>query len=831
MKSPPHALKATPMLRQRAESRLREMSKQSPERPGRPGDAADARRLLHELQVHQIELEMQNEELRKARDEMEAALDKYSDLYDFAPVGYFTFANHGVIRLVNFTGASLAGIERSRLNGQSFGRLLAAEQRPAFDQFLKRVFAGATKQAGEFTLLSPGRAPRFISLEAQRLPNGLECRVVMVDVTEHRRAEASVSASEVRFRRLFEAAHDGILLLDPGTRQITDANPFMTQLLGYPRDQLVGKELFEIGLLKDEAASQAMFQKLTQHHEVRYEDLPLESQDGRHQEVEVVANLYSEGGHAVIQCNIRDISERKRAELALNRLAAIVESSNDAIVSVDLHGTVTSWNKGARKIFGYTGREIVGTSIARLLPPDRLNDEKLILGTVRRGGGVQHFETRRRTKAGQTIDVSITASPLRDARGRVIGASKVARDISDRKHAEAALRRNEALFSALIAQVPVGVYVVDARFRMLQLNPTALRVFCQVHPLVGRKFSEVLRSVWPERAAAKLEARFRHTMKTGEPYRSSDFTERRRDLGVTENYEWQIQRVTLPAGEFGVVCFFNDITERVRNAKAQRRLDRVTATNAKLRGEIVRREAGETALRLSERHKQKLLEQSHHLQKRLRQYSHQILIGQEDLRKKISRELHDDISQLLVGINVHLEVFARAAAIDPQGVRRTIAPLCRLVEKALKVVHRFARELRPSSLDDLGLIPALRSYIAEFPRRKGRQIRFTAYAGADTLSGDQRTMLYRVAQEALTNAAKHAQASLIKVRLVKAARAVSLEVADNGRSFAVERIGSAQWGNHLGLVGMRERVEMLGGRFSVESEAGTGTTIRAEVDC
>jgi PAS domain S-box-containing protein len=123
-----------------------------------------------------------------------------------------------------------------------------------------------------------------------------------------------VRISEIRYRRLFEAAQDGVLLLDPDTCKITDANPFMTELLSYSHDELVGKELYEIGLLKDEAASVEMFRKLKSEHQVRYEDLPLKSQGGRHQEVEVVANLYDENGRAVIQCNIRDITERKRAE-------------------------------------------------------------------------------------------------------------------------------------------------------------------------------------------------------------------------------------------------------------------------------------------------------------------------------------------------------------------------------------------------------------------------------------------------------------------------------------------------------------------------------------
>jgi PAS domain S-box-containing protein len=148
--------------------------------------------------------------------------------------------------------------------------------------------------------------------ETMGQPSGV--LAVIRNISDRRRVEDNMRVSEIRYRRLFEAAQDGVLLLDPGTSKITDANPFMTRLLGYSHEQLVGKELFEIGLLDDEVASQEMLHKLKSEHHVRYEDLPLKSQGGQHQEVEVVANLYDEDGRSVIQCNIRDITERKRTE-------------------------------------------------------------------------------------------------------------------------------------------------------------------------------------------------------------------------------------------------------------------------------------------------------------------------------------------------------------------------------------------------------------------------------------------------------------------------------------------------------------------------------------
>jgi PAS domain S-box-containing protein len=144
------------------------------------------------------------------------------------------------------------------------------------------------------------------------------------DLPERPGSQAFMRASEIRYRRLFEAARDGILIVEPTTRKITDANPFMTELLGYPHKELVGKELWEIGLLEDEKSSQAAFRELQNKHFIRYEDLPLQNKAGQRHEVEFVSNLYEEDGREVIQCNIRDITERKRSERELRAAKDII---------------------------------------------------------------------------------------------------------------------------------------------------------------------------------------------------------------------------------------------------------------------------------------------------------------------------------------------------------------------------------------------------------------------------------------------------------------------------------------------------------------------------
>jgi signal transduction histidine kinase len=151
------------------------------------------------------------------------------------------------------------------------------------------------------------------------------------------------------------------------------------------------------------------------------------------------------------------------------------------------------------------------------------------------------------------------------------------------------------------------------------------------------------------------------------------------------------------------------------------------------------------------------------------------------------------------------------------------------VEKSVDIVHRFARELRPAMLDDLGLIPALHSYMTGFTKATGIRVSLTAFAGVKELNSAKRTALYRVAQEALTNIARHAQASRGEVIIERLANDVRMQIKDNGKSFDVERVLRSKRIRRLGLLGMRERVEMIGGRFMVESAPGQGTTIQAQI--
>jgi signal transduction histidine kinase len=262
-----------------------------------------------------------------------------------------------------------------------------------------------------------------------------------------------------------------------------------------------------------------------------------------------------------------------------------------------------------------------------------------------------------------------------------------------------------------------------------------------------------------------------------------------------------------------------------------RRSAALADSNRQLTQEIVQRHYLEESLRNSEQHYIDLLEQSRHMQEQLRLLSRQLLVAQEEERKKISHELHDEIAQTLTGINVRLATLKTEATVNTKGLQKKITSTQRMVEKSVDIVHRFARDLRPMVLDDLGLIPALHSFMKSFTRRTGIHIRFTTFTSGriKQLDNATRTVLYRVAQEALTNVARHAKASRVEVNIEKPHNAIRLRVKDNGKSFEAQRIMHSKRNARLGLIGMRERLEMVGGRFDVESAPGKGTTITAQI--
>lgn len=248
-----------------------------------------------------------------------------------------------------------------------------------------------------------------------------------------------------------------------------------------------------------------------------------------------------------------------------------------------------------------------------------------------------------------------------------------------------------------------------------------------------------------------------------------------------------------------------------------------------LKEEIIQRKAVEESLRMSEQTSIVLLDKSRQMQEELRHLSRQLLSAQEEERRKISRELHDVIAQTLTGINLRLASLKSESQISTSQLQKKITSTQRLVEKSVEIVHRFARELRPTVLDDLGLIPALQSFMKVFMADTGVRVSLKVSAMIEQSSGSIRTALFRIAQEALTNVGRHANASQAEVSIQCQDGIIQMEIKDDGQGFEADEKMNQTTHNRLGLLGMRERVEMVGGNFGIKSAPGTPTIVRVVI--
>jgi signal transduction histidine kinase len=262
---------------------------------------------------------------------------------------------------------------------------------------------------------------------------------------------------------------------------------------------------------------------------------------------------------------------------------------------------------------------------------------------------------------------------------------------------------------------------------------------------------------------------------------------------------------------------FKEANNRLQqlNGTLEERNVELARINAELEDEISERRRTEQALRESEEN--------------LRHLSQRVLHVQEEERKRISRELHDEVGQSLTAVNVDLAMLKKTRTPTPAQLEKKLTDAQRQVEQTMETVHRFARELRPAMLDDLGLLPALRSYAQNFSTRTGIKVEFRACPGVERLEGDAKTVVFRVAQESLTNVAKHAHATQVQLMVREHTGGIQLQIKDNGRAFEVSKKLNGKAKKRLGLLGMQERVRLVNGTFSIDSTPGSGTEVKVEI--
>ena len=245
--------------------------------------------------------------------------------------------------------------------------------------------------------------------------------------------------------------------------------------------------------------------------------------------------------------------------------------------------------------------------------------------------------------------------------------------------------------------------------------------------------------------------------------------------------------------------------------------------------EIVANKRAEKALRESEEHLRELFYGACQMEENLRSLSNRVLHLQEEERKHISRELHDEVGQALTAISLTLAALKNNGAGESPKSRQKISEAQQLLQGTMETVHNFTRELRPRMLDELGLLPALRAYMKSFAKRTGLRVQLRAGAATKKLNDSQKTVLFRIAQESLTNVAKHAAATQVSVVIRKAGDSVCMEVIDDGKSFREDAANSAKRKQRLGLLGMQERARLVNGKFTIKPKPGKGTTIRVVI--
>jgi PAS domain S-box-containing protein len=357
----------------------------------------------------------------------------------------------GTIASWNRGAERLYGYQAREMMGRSIALLLPPDLSDDLPVILEKINRGEVVEHYETERMRKDGTRVCVSLTVSPLKDAAGAVVgassIARDITARKRAEEALRDSEIQFRRLFEAAKDGILILDADTGEIKDVNPFLSDLLDFPRADLLGKKLWEIGPLQDALLSRTSFEDLQSKGYVRYEHLPLETRNGKRIEVEFVSNVYNVNQLKVIQCNIRDISARKDAEEHLvqmeSRYRGLLEAAPDAMVVVNQGGEIVLLNLQAEKQFGYCRDELVGKNVKSIIPEGFA--ERLIADALRSvedalaqqiGTGI---ELAGRRKNGSDFPIEIMLSPLKSTEGILVTAA--IRDITERKRAEEALQK------------------------------------------------------------------------------------------------------------------------------------------------------------------------------------------------------------------------------------------------------------------------------------------------------------------------------------------------------------------------------------------------------
>lgn len=464
---------------------------------------------------------------------------------------------------------------------------------------------------------------------------------------------------------------------------------------------------------------------------------------------------------------------------------ALVNSVQDyAIFMLDPGGTIISWNRGAERIKGYTADEIIGQHFSRFYTPEDVQQGKPQNGLVlaQQAG---HFEAEgwRLRKDGSRFWANVVITPIYDKTGELVGFAKVTRDLTERKQAEEKIRQSERHLAEAQHIARLGSWHWDIEKDKVTLSNELYRIYDlepETGPMTYQRFLEYVH----REDRTFVQQTIRQAAKNRRPF---DFDYR--IVGSDGSIRSLQARGTVIQDDQGRVIALagtgQDITERKRM--------------------------------------EEVLQQS---REQLRQLSAHLERTREETQARIARELHDELGGMLTGFKMDvLQLRRMSAAMEPDVVQR-LESFSQAIDQGIQTVRRIATELRPAILDDFGLIAAMEWQLNDFQRRSGIRCEWHCSLEEVDLGRDGATAVFRVFQESLTNIARHAQATCVVVTVQGMEAQLSLQIQDNGIGFQPKQ---AQGSRSFGLVGMRERVSLLGGTVEVQGRPGQGTTVTVVV--
>jgi PAS domain S-box-containing protein len=490
-----------------------------------------------------------------------------------------------------------------------------------------------------------------------------------------------------------------------------------------------------------------------------------------------------------------DITERKRTETAAMRLAAVVRSSHDGIVAKDLNGIITDWNQSAERIFGYTAKEIIGKSILTVIPPNRHSEETEILSRIRRGELIDHYQTVRRRKDGRLIDVSLTISPVKDGAGRIVGVSKIAREITDQKQAE----RRLAEQARLLNLSNEAILVRDSEDRITYWNRGAEELYgYSPEEALGKVVHRLLQTEYP-----KPREQIFNELKRNDRW-SGELVHKRKDGSkIIVMSHWSLDR-DKHGRRANTLETNNDITQRKRSEVAlqrsrdmleklvQQRTRALRMANTELENEISRRKGMEG----------------------------QILEISDREQERLGQELHDGLCQQLTAIGF----MARAVALrlrehrvaDPEELEK----IAQLINSSVTDARNIAHDLHKEEIDAAGFETALQN-LTERKIWKTR-CRFRCAEKLDIEDDRVASEIFRIMREGVINANKHARATEIVLEARRRKRELIFSVTDNGVGLnRTARNGHGGLGFHI----MQYRAQSIGAGLELECPRRGGTRL------